>query len=249
MAGKIPARACRTLEWKTRNFHIEAPQPQRTTRIRRIFQSIIFNERSNGEFYFICTCFSGCVSRVRKSNYLVVVKTSSQEEGVSRREWLLVYLVSQTLKPVNDLFLYSAFLSIKYLIFDLLFTHVSWLRRCLGSFRLIQIFSVLDLSRLSCEKLIFSKDLNLVLQMAISTWRPVARGRRKCADFSDEFYLSPGRSLVASCGCPDTLLANFSIKIISGLQHKRHRSLFAEGKNHKIPKIFIFDCFSVLNSC
>lgn len=173
-----------------------------------------------------------------------MVKTSSQEEGVSRREWLLVYLVSQTLKPVNDLFLYSAFLSIKYLIFDLLFTHVSWLRRCLGSFRLIQIFSVLDLSRLSCEKLIFSKDLNLVLQMAISTWRfPVARGRRKCADFSDEFHLSSSLSLLADYRCPVTMLSNFSIKIISGSQHKRHRSLFAEGKNHEIPKNFLFLLF------
>lgn len=76
------------------------------------------------------------------SNYLLVVKTSSQEEGASRREWLLVYLVSQTLKPVNDLFLYSAFLSIKYSSFDLLFTHVSGLRRCLGSFRLIQIIRI-----------------------------------------------------------------------------------------------------------
>lgn len=101
----------------------------------------------------------GCDCRVRKSNYLVVVKTSSQDEGASRREWLLVYLVSQTLKPVNDLFLYSAFLSIKYSIFDLLFTHVSWLRRCLGSFRLIQIFSVLDLSRLSMRKTHFFEGL------------------------------------------------------------------------------------------
>lgn len=55
---------------------------------------------------FICTCFSGAF--LAFDELPVVVKTNLQE-GVSRREWLLVYLVSQTLKPVNDLFLYSDF--------------------------------------------------------------------------------------------------------------------------------------------